>query len=981
MAVTHLSFPALRQGSPVPLGQLVEESRTPRASNAPHHLLTSEIYSPMKSNSQIQAEPAALHFNGFSLGKGYQKVLKLINISSEVINIHIITTQTKYFRTTYTKKYRLIPGLAYTVKVHFCPDQWRYFYDCLLIHCKGEEALLIPVHAYPVIDDLCIPPHIHLPSIPLGHSVSHSLPLRCSCPADLEVEFQVHVIQPHQAFQVQPLAGSIPASGEVVITVTFRPLEYGTSQVTIQLVISQFNSKPFLCTLIGSSALHLPTSSHEGEMACEAMLAADYRTRVMAPVIRNHAVLQVPPVLQIKRTASKKADKLKAAVQPPSPTNVCTPAGVAKMLIKDGDRVQSRDLREVMSCDSIVGLRSRQLKEALFMKKVRGDVTEERANRLRWQQHLGKTPVSEKSRGQILEEREITVHQYTIQWDSGHQEENVFVWGRPRLSTKRVLRDVRQAVVGAPCFTFYCGPELLVSLRALRLFQQAARKVVIRCRMNHRLACLRKTKKPSRKNQEHVKGNKKAEGLISPDKIFPLSFPVCVNMAGHLSLSDLTTVAVGLVDTSMATHVPLFQLQVPHHFKVMGYSPPLSWEAFNSYVPPTLTRPLRSGALAVVGAPCFTFYCGPELLVSLRALRLFQQAARKVVIRCRMNHRLACLRKTKKPSRKNQEHVKGNKKAEGLISPDKIFPLSFPVCVNMAGHLSLSDLTTVAVGLVDTSMATHVPLFQLQVPHHFKVMGYSPPLSWEAFNSYVPPTLTRPLRSGALDKLLPELLKAQQATGSVRREGPGEAEDQEEELRGGGDRVAEAILQPGPAQPTRIFNPAPDRQIYKPIPQYLETSAELHLCPLPRFTDNRSKKNYLDLKEVIKGVMTWKTSDWTTLRRLSELPTCSTMAERMAGSSVRLRIAVARGAHRDWASRGLFTGVAMVSGLVFQRFNRSLDLKTDMFPERVPPPLIGPSDDIDPTLVDRLTEEPGVCLTQEMIRAEFLGDEEVGDRT
>ena len=28
------------------------------------------------------------------------------------------------------------------------------------------------------------------------------------------------------------------------------------------------------------------------------------------------------------------------------------------------------------------------------------------------------------------------------------------------------------------------------------------------------------------------------------------------------------------------------------------------------------------------------------------------------------------------------------------------------------------------------------------------------------------------------------------------------------------------------------------------------------------------------------------------------------------------RMAVAWGAHRDWASRGLFTGVAMVSGLV-----------------------------------------------------------------
>ena len=48
------------------------------------------------------------------------------------------------------------------------------------------------------------------------------------------------------------------------------------------------------------------------------------------------------------------------------------------------DNILILSLVVVMSCDSIVGLRSRQLKEALFMKKVRGDVTEERANRLRW---------------------------------------------------------------------------------------------------------------------------------------------------------------------------------------------------------------------------------------------------------------------------------------------------------------------------------------------------------------------------------------------------------------------------------------------------------------------------------------------------------------------------------------------------------------------------------------------------------------------
>lgn len=133
---------------------------------------------------------------------------------------------------------------------------------------KGEENLLIPVHAYPVIDDLQIPPHIDLPAVPLGQrcvcvghcmcvlgssadcsltsrlprgspvslyssiqpsmlpftrwceiikksshlvffppvsSVRCAIPLRCSCPIDFE--FQVFVVQPHEAFSIQPLTG------------------------------------------------------------------------------------------------------------------------------------------------------------------------------------------------------------------------------------------------------------------------------------------------------------------------------------------------------------------------------------------------------------------------------------------------------------------------------------------------------------------------------------------------------------------------------------------------------------------------------------------------------------------------------------------------------------------------------------------------------------------------------------------------------
>lgn len=38
----------------------------------------------------------------------------------------------------------------------------------------------------------------------------------------------------------------------------------------------------------------------------------------------------------------------------------------------------------VISCGSMVGLQNRQMKEALFIKKVQQNVKEEQANHLRW---------------------------------------------------------------------------------------------------------------------------------------------------------------------------------------------------------------------------------------------------------------------------------------------------------------------------------------------------------------------------------------------------------------------------------------------------------------------------------------------------------------------------------------------------------------------------------------------------------------------
>ncbi|XP_076008549.1 cilia- and flagella-associated protein 221 [Genypterus blacodes] len=747
----------LRRGTPLPLNQLVEERSRSRAS-VPNHLLESKIYAKLKSNGLIEAEPSELHFNGFELGKDYLKTMKLINISSEVMNIHIIPTQTKHFQTTYTKKYRLIPGLAYTLNIRFRPDQWRYFHDCVRVHCKGEENLLIPVHAYPVIDGLHIPPRIDLPAIPLGQSFNCSIPLSCSCPVDFE--FQVYTIQPHKAFTVLPLAGVIPANGEVEITVTFAPVQYETCQIIIQLVVSQFNTKPYLCTVTGSSAPRL--ALRQLEMESSRGVAASGAS----------VSSQIPTMSKTKFRLTKKVDKpqvlsgqpvAKHGVKPPM--DLFTPAGVARMLMKDPDKLSLAELKEDMSCGGVGALKNRQLKEVLFLKKIQQELRDEKTNILKRKVVLGQGPVSERRRRKILEEREIAQHEYMVKTGDVRQGDG-FHMGPAKLSNTRVLWEAGQAPEEDPSFMFYSGFQLELRQRVLRLFQQAARKVVIRCRMNRRLACLKKMARSIGSLPQKVEEEEETRGLkISPDKVFPFTFPTFSDEDDSLTLGNLAPLPVDPIDATVEQHVPFFKLKVPQHYKRMGYQSVSVWDAFNCYISPALARPLRTGAL-------------------------------------------------------------------------------------------------------NNAEAKEAPSLTFSAP--------------------------------------------------------------------------EALSQPVPANPLRIFNPAPGLQTYKPTPKYLESDLEFHLCPVPRYPvpegntggiktqapGTREKRR----KGVIKGV-TWKDLISTTSDCLSNQPTLTS----------------------DWDQ---------------QRF---VDFSEDILPPAAPP-LAGPPDNLA-GLKDELAEGSGVQLTPEMIRAQFLSGE------
>ncbi|XP_078487466.1 cilia- and flagella-associated protein 221-like [Ciona intestinalis] len=621
-------------------GTMLDEFISPvKRINVPNHILDTKIFNKLSQNSVTKVQPDVVHFSGYKLHKTHKTSIKICNASPQRQNLHIIPPATKYFSIQYTKPDRLVPGFTIEVIINFTADEWRYYYDCIRIHCKGEENLIVPLHAFPVMDTSRFPRKLVFPQsgIRLGESCRKILPLRSHSP--VEFEFQISVLQSHPSIVVNPLSGIVPGEGGTDISVTFTPMEYVTAHMTMQLVISQFNTKPLLCDVTAScspsATVQLTRSVRDLDEVYKQTKLLDPRCISPIQIARRRQRHKNVPLIRSFPNKDFEYDGLQF------PANVNSQHAVNSVLMQHKGKLRVKDLRMKQESNSVTAVASkstdsltsvsstRQMKEAAFEKITRQDAIDERANQLRWQVHLGEDPISEEARVDVVEQRELASEDYKYMKMMNPRKNQELVRSKSKKIFRRTLRGANKEPEASPQFDLYKNKSWTVRHRALARFQQAARTILIQCRADKKVVMLRKLVEDFGKGlipselplatsskelttgispfqiEAHDHGatagtDTSRELLINftPDQVKPFTFPMYVSpdTKEDIAPDALGEVPIDQTEVAAKRNIPFHDLVVPRYYELAGYKRHNVDDALNNYVPPGLARQLRTGA-------------------------------------------------------------------------------------------------------------------------------------------------------------------------------------------------------------------------------------------------------------------------------------------------------------------------------------------------------------------------------------------------
>ncbi|XP_076466697.1 LOW QUALITY PROTEIN: cilia- and flagella-associated protein 221-like [Babylonia areolata] len=608
-----VSLDDMEEGRRSPTNLLIDtmelvEPRKPM--HVPNHLLETKTFTKIGQNCMVHVKPEVIHFDGFEVNEKHVKKLVILNASSDVLRMHLIPPQSKYFSIKYKKGDRMVPGLTLECTVEFQPDEWRYYYDCIRINCPGDENLIIPIHGYPIMSTKQFPRNFSFPVTAVGKSSSQVFPLRCMAPVDFE--FELIYVQPHPAFMIHPMSGIVPANSEVEVTVTFAPFEFQTASMVVQLNISQFNAKPIICKFIGTSKPGLLKEKTLNQLSLDDPEVLDPRCVSPLDRARHNRKLKI---------------KVKKMPQPPSaksieykgiqfPTTIESPWAVGQVLNQEPGKLKVKDLRDtVLGKQETTETSTRQMKEARFDHAVRQNVYEERQNQLRWQVKVGDEQISNKQRSLILDARDQAYAYYKFKKREDPVPEDEYGRHKTKVSFRRTIRDFTKLGEEGMMFDPYMNDIWAVRNAALDRFIQAVRKVIIRSRADVKVKSLsafvinwgqRQPTEEEEDGEEPNTGRGGDQDQHKPEQHFNITasriqrsrFPTYVppNVKDDMAADALGEVELVPTHVVVKEKVPFFNLKVPQMYRLNSFSPHSIHNASCGYVPPRLVKPLRTGA-------------------------------------------------------------------------------------------------------------------------------------------------------------------------------------------------------------------------------------------------------------------------------------------------------------------------------------------------------------------------------------------------